>query len=285
MLERNKEGSGREGRLCCCRLACCAVNVTVVRSARAQQGARACRPAVPASSAAYQPLHCSLWHPCCWAALLQVGRVRTEEAILSAVDHPFLASLYGTLQTGARSEGQRGPTGFAGHCCCVIVCMCDVPMPAVSANAPGAHAPCQPPPASQHLQRSPILSTSCLPPTQTRTCTSCWSTATAASCMRCSTRSPSEGGAVRGLAGVAAGCRVITQHICCIGTRHAAAPPPQHPALGSHAPVLPLPCPLPQCSFPPLHWHGIQDRISYPHFAHATPQTRPVFNPLCAASD
>jgi hypothetical protein len=31
-----------------------------------------------------------------------VGRVRTEEAILSAVDHPFLASLYGTLQTGER---------------------------------------------------------------------------------------------------------------------------------------------------------------------------------------
>lgn len=33
----------------------------------------------------------------------QVGRVRTEEAILSTVDHPFLATLYGTLQTGARS--------------------------------------------------------------------------------------------------------------------------------------------------------------------------------------
>jgi hypothetical protein len=32
---------------------------------------------------------------------LQVGRVRTEEAILSTVDHPFLATLYGTLQTGA----------------------------------------------------------------------------------------------------------------------------------------------------------------------------------------
>jgi hypothetical protein len=30
-----------------------------------------------------------------------VGRVRTEEAILSTVDHPFLATLYGTLQTGA----------------------------------------------------------------------------------------------------------------------------------------------------------------------------------------
>ena len=29
--------------------------------------------------------------------------VRTEEAILSCVDHPFLATLYGTLQTGARS--------------------------------------------------------------------------------------------------------------------------------------------------------------------------------------
>jgi serine/threonine protein kinase len=28
-----------------------------------------------------------------------VGRVRTEEAILSTVDHPFLATLYGTLQT------------------------------------------------------------------------------------------------------------------------------------------------------------------------------------------
>lgn len=40
--------------------------------------------------------------PCCpGPSLLQVGRVRTEEAILSCVDHPFLASLYGTLQTGA----------------------------------------------------------------------------------------------------------------------------------------------------------------------------------------
>jgi PAS domain S-box-containing protein len=29
----------------------------------------------------------------------KVGRVRTEEAILSTVDHPFLATLYGTLQT------------------------------------------------------------------------------------------------------------------------------------------------------------------------------------------
>ncbi|KAL4448889.1 hypothetical protein ABPG77_007606 [Micractinium sp. CCAP 211/92] len=29
----------------------------------------------------------------------KVGRVRTEEAILSSVDHPFLATLYGTLQT------------------------------------------------------------------------------------------------------------------------------------------------------------------------------------------
>nr|AML76899.1 putative LOV domain-containing protein [Ettlia oleoabundans] len=29
----------------------------------------------------------------------KVGRVRTEEAILSKVDHPFLATLYGTLQT------------------------------------------------------------------------------------------------------------------------------------------------------------------------------------------
>ena len=33
----------------------------------------------------------------CWAA--QVMRVLTEERILSAVDHPFLANLYGTIQT------------------------------------------------------------------------------------------------------------------------------------------------------------------------------------------
>lgn len=40
----------------------------------------------------------------------QVGRVRTEEAILSTVDHPFLATLYGTLQTGACGNAlQRRP--------------------------------------------------------------------------------------------------------------------------------------------------------------------------------
>lgn len=33
------------------------------------------------------------------AVLLQVMRVLTEERILGAVDHPFLARLYGTIQT------------------------------------------------------------------------------------------------------------------------------------------------------------------------------------------
>lgn len=43
--------------------------------------------------------------------LPQVGRVRTEEAILSTVDHPFLATLYGTLQTGARGWAAAGALG------------------------------------------------------------------------------------------------------------------------------------------------------------------------------
>ena len=37
--------------------------------------------------------------------------MRTEERILSTVDHPFLATLYGTLQTGERrvcAGGERG---------------------------------------------------------------------------------------------------------------------------------------------------------------------------------
>ena len=34
-------------------------------------------------------------------ALLQAGRVRTELTILQALDHPFLVTLYATLQTGA----------------------------------------------------------------------------------------------------------------------------------------------------------------------------------------
>lgn len=43
---------------------------------------------------------------------MQVGRVRTEEAILSSVDHPFLATLYGTLQTGG--PGRSGLLGEGG---------------------------------------------------------------------------------------------------------------------------------------------------------------------------
>jgi serine/threonine protein kinase len=43
----------------------------------------------------------------------KVGRVRTEQAILSRVDHPFLATLYGTLQTGGCCARAR-----------VFVCVC-----------------------------------------------------------------------------------------------------------------------------------------------------------------
>jgi hypothetical protein len=53
---------------------------------------------------------------------VQVGRVRTEEAILSTVDHPFLATLYGTLQTGARHAGQPwGTPSVLSPALCILV--------------------------------------------------------------------------------------------------------------------------------------------------------------------
>ena len=38
--------------------------------------------------------------PCPLPPCAQVGRVRSEYAVLHAVDHPYLAKLYATLQTG-----------------------------------------------------------------------------------------------------------------------------------------------------------------------------------------
>ena len=38
---------------------------------------------------------------------MQVSRVHTEQKILAALDHPFLATLYATLQTGRGEPSMR----------------------------------------------------------------------------------------------------------------------------------------------------------------------------------
>lgn len=68
-----------------------------------------------------QPPHALTPQPCC---PLQVGRVRTEEAILSSVDHPFLATLYGTLQTGGAGRGGTALVGVQEGALARPACPC-----------------------------------------------------------------------------------------------------------------------------------------------------------------
>jgi hypothetical protein len=106
----------------------------------------------------------------------KVARVLTEEGILSAVDHPFLATLYCTLQVGRL--GRAGTPTMAA------------PSPRLALLEP----PCR---ASRP---SPLTSTPPPHPTPlprrgrpTATSTLLWSTVRAASCTACSTRSPRSG--------------------------------------------------------------------------------------------
>ena len=107
----------------------------------------------------------------CGLLFLQVGRVRTEERILSNVDHPFLATLYGTLQTGGGVRLRAlAPDGMDTW----LVCMHTVL-------------------TTGRTYFSRVALTLCVRcAVQTPTCTSFWSTAMAASCMPCSIRSQSE---------------------------------------------------------------------------------------------
>lgn len=53
------------------------------------------------------PIRAAQHAPCCPLLPPQVGRVKTEHTVLQAVDHPFLAKMYATLQTG---EGEAAAT-------------------------------------------------------------------------------------------------------------------------------------------------------------------------------
>ena len=190
----------------------------------------------------------------------QVGRVRTEEAILSSVDHPFLATLYGTLQTGVCVCVRTGRWLLGAEHWAVVWRLCpwavlklllstlQAPIAALRAHARAVAAalfspqPQPPPPRSL----------------QTPTSTSCSSTATAASCMRCSMRSQSEpggggGGRARGGAGAAGGgmgaCRVLRHAHAAPSLRCSSAPAPCcHLVPGQHPCTSPTPAvspPLP----------------------------------------
>ena len=99
---------------------------------------------------------------------LQVGRVRTEESILSKVDHPFLATLYGTLQTGGWPPlwcGALSSTGgwcnrvkrwaAAGGCGGRLVCRANAPAGRSAAPEP-AHPCCVLPPIHRCLFTHPL---------------------------------------------------------------------------------------------------------------------------------
>lgn len=118
------------------RCACCGVLSWLSRSTGSLPGRPACpAPPLPPHSmlgAALRPrpetstgLPAAAAYPAyepsarlCPAA--QVGRVRTEETILRSVDHPYLAKLYATIQTGAPRCCGRAKTSQA---CTLARCM------------------------------------------------------------------------------------------------------------------------------------------------------------------
>ena len=177
------------------RCACCAVLSWLSRSADSLLGRPACpAPPLPRHSmlgtalrprpetstglptAVAYPAHEPLAHLCPAA---QVGRVRTEETILRSVDHPYLAKLYATIQTGA-----PWCWGRAKHARLLGACIQGGPSAALVVG-PGSVPTLEAIALTALLQNHPKLSLCCaVASTQVQrpTFTSCWSTALAACC-------------------------------------------------------------------------------------------------------